>query len=146
MSLFNVPTVFLGRCPCIGTQPKQHERLFSLLMFCVWSAPCVPQNIQGTVPCNSDILTASWSAAPGASSYLVHIFGRDGYNSWITTPALSQNVSAQKCGTQYYISVMSRNEQCNSSASVPFSITTGRGAEKKAHDLPIRDLLCPMCI
>lgn len=103
---------------CLKTSEDDPFSLF-------FSDPCVPQNLEASVNCDSKVVSLSWDASNGTKMYMVSAEG--GYRSiGLTTNATTAYFSDFICGQNYSLTVTPQNQQCLGSASAPASIQTCR--------------------
>lgn len=74
--------------------------------------------------CGANSLLASWSASLGATSYTATVMGPHGFTKTCSSSNLTCYLSDLRCGTQYNITVTSKNDHCTSSATQT-AVSTG---------------------
>ncbi|XP_045905930.1 receptor-type tyrosine-protein phosphatase beta-like [Micropterus dolomieu] len=77
------------------------------------TAPCIPQNLQTSTNCNSDVLLSKWDLAEGAIGYTVEAFGNKGnYNcSSLSNSCVIEGI---QCGEFLTIYIKAFDDQCTS--------------------------------
>ncbi|XP_071200535.1 mucin-3B [Salvelinus alpinus] len=90
----------------------------------VQTVPCVPSSVHGVVDCASNTLQASWDATDGAHAYISTVTGPDSYTSTCSTANLTCFFTGLECAKEYSVSVVAKDDQCNSSVSVDVSVAT----------------------
>ncbi|XP_060750589.1 fibronectin type III domain-containing protein 7-like [Tachysurus vachellii] len=93
---------------CIG--PKSQSQI-------VKTAPCVPQNIQVILACQSTVLNVTWQQSGGATQYRAMVETSVGQIIYQVTDKLFFTVSNILCGMTYNVTVVAQNDKCNSSRS-----------------------------
>ncbi|XP_044055462.1 uncharacterized protein LOC122877670 [Siniperca chuatsi] len=77
------------------------------------TAPCIPQNLQTSADCNSDVLLSKWDLAEGALRYTVEAFGNKGnYNC--SSLSNSCAVEGIQCGEYLTIYITAFDDECAS--------------------------------
>ncbi|GAA6076390.1 uncharacterized protein LOC113651476 [Tachysurus ichikawai] len=93
---------------CIG--PKSQSQI-------VKTAPCVPQNIQVMLTCQSTVLNVTWQQSGEATQYRAMVETSVGQIIYQVTDKLFFTVSNILCGMTYNVTVVAQNDKCNSSRS-----------------------------
>ncbi|KAL2090270.1 hypothetical protein ACEWY4_014958 [Coilia grayii] len=83
----------------------------------VTSTPCVPQDIQTYVECESDLGSVSWSASDGADFYTAIAMGQDGHTHVCTTNSSTCSWDDLHCGEVYVVQVIANDIMCTSPPS-----------------------------
>ncbi|XP_055364580.1 uncharacterized protein LOC121202196 [Betta splendens] len=95
------------------------------------SAPCTPQNVAAVKDCSPDAITVTWDLSNGAIFYMVMARGSGGAVNSCNSMDLTCKVTGLQCGTNYTVTVIASNFNCNSSESK--SITTATAACPPSH-------------
>ncbi|XP_074491158.1 uncharacterized protein fndc7b [Sebastes fasciatus] len=79
------------------------------------TAPCIPQNLQTSADCNSDVLLSKWDLAEGAQHYTVEAFGNR-MNSYYNCTSMSNSCAIEgvHCGEQLTTYITAFDEECAS--------------------------------
>ena len=79
-------------------------------------APCIPQNLQTSSDCKSDVLLSKWDLAEGALRYTVEAFGNKGNNSHYNCSSLSNSCAMEgiHCGEYLTIYITAFDDECAS--------------------------------
>lgn len=87
-----------------------------LAFICLPPAPCIPQNVQTSANCNSDVLLSKWDLAEGALRYTVEAFGNRGNNSHYNCSSWSNSCAIEgiKCGEYLTIYITAFDDECSS--------------------------------
>ncbi|XP_058265731.1 uncharacterized protein LOC131365857 [Hemibagrus wyckioides] len=93
---------------CIG--PKSQSQI-------VKTAPCVPQNVQAILACQSTVLNVTWQQSGEATQYRAMVEASAGQVIYTVTDKLFFTVSNILCGVTYNVTVLAQNDKCNSSHS-----------------------------
>ncbi|XP_017343677.1 uncharacterized protein LOC108276481 [Ictalurus punctatus] len=93
---------------CIG--PKSQSQI-------VKTAPCVPQNIQVILACQSTVLNVTWQQSGEATLYRAVVQTSAGQAMFPVTDKPFFTVPNILCGLTYNVSVVAQNDKCNSSRS-----------------------------
>lgn len=96
-----------------------------LQFVCLFSAPCVPQNLLPITDCSSDSITLTWNMANGALFYAASVADSSGGIYTCSTADLNCKITGLRCGTTYNASMISSNYKCNSSVSTRITVETG---------------------
>lgn len=90
-------------------------------------APCIPQNLQTSADCSSDILHNTWDNAAGALRYVVEAYGNRGNNSYYncTTTSNSCAIAGLHCGEYLSIYITAFDDECASPRSLGPVAETG---------------------
>ncbi|XP_067454263.1 serine-rich adhesin for platelets [Thunnus thynnus] len=80
------------------------------------TAPCIPQNVQTSANCNSNVLLSKWDLAEGALRYTVEAFGNRGNNSRYNCTSLSNSCAIEgiQCGDYLTIYITAFDDECAS--------------------------------
>ncbi|KAM7387685.1 hypothetical protein PAMP_023907 [Pampus punctatissimus] len=80
------------------------------------TAPCIPQNVQTSANCDSDVLLSKWDLAEGALRYTVEAFGNRGNNSHYNCTSLSNSCAIEgvHCGEYLTIYITAFDDECAS--------------------------------
>ncbi|KAK0130659.1 Fibronectin type III domain-containing protein 7 [Merluccius polli] len=126
-----------GGCQLPGMHCGQHYNLTVTVLdghcdnvkydLALQSAPCRPTNVRTSLQqCPSTLATVTWEHASGAASYAAAAVtaGGDGADSCNATAATSCQLQQLLCGKTYNVSVVSRDEGCDSAESEPAHLTT----------------------
>ncbi|XP_066528003.1 fibronectin-like [Hoplias malabaricus] len=92
------------------TGPKSDVQLLK-------TAPCMPQNVQMVLGCQSTILNVTWQQTGEATNYQAMVQSSDGHITIYNTNKSSLAVPSIVCGLTYSVEVIAQNEICNSSLS-----------------------------
>lgn len=100
-------------------------------------APCIPQNLETSADCSSDVLLSKWDLAEGALRYTVEAFGNKGNNSHYNCSSMSNSCAIQgvHCGEHLTIYITAFDDDCASPRTLGPVAETG---EEK--------LLVPACL
>ncbi|CAB1419901.1 unnamed protein product [Pleuronectes platessa] len=88
------------------------------------AVPCVPQQVEAAVACESGGVAVSWEPSKGASSYTTVAQGSGGYESTCNSSVTTCLFSNLLCGLNYSISVSASDETCSSATSSDVQINT----------------------
>ncbi|XP_034439595.1 uncharacterized protein LOC117760582 [Hippoglossus hippoglossus] len=88
------------------------------------AVPCVPQQVEARVVCESGGVAVSWEPSKGASSYTTVAQGNGGYESTCNSSVTTCLFSDLLCGLNYSISVSASDETCSSARSSDVEINT----------------------
>ncbi|KAM9385761.1 uncharacterized protein fndc7b [Pholidichthys leucotaenia] len=92
----------------------------------VYSAPCLPRNIEGHLDCVSNGVWVRWDNSDGAASYFVMAQAANGHNSSCTSSSSHCKVHDLECGTVYTFQVTAINKDCrNNGNTTTFELETG---------------------
>ncbi|KAM3619311.1 uncharacterized protein V6R79_006036 [Siganus canaliculatus] len=82
----------------------------------VRTAPCIPQNLQTSADCSSDVLLSKWDLAEGALRYTVEAYGNTGNNSYYNCTSLSNSCAIQgvHCGEYLTVYITAFDDECSS--------------------------------
>ena len=88
--------------------------------------PCVPEQLEGNVDCESGEVAVSWERSFGATSYTAMVEGGAGY-----APVCDSNSTVcvfrdLLCGVSYSISVSASDGTCSSPYSSTIQLDTGK--------------------
>ncbi|XP_043942820.1 uncharacterized protein LOC122814297 [Protopterus annectens] len=82
------------------------------------TVPCVPENLQATIDCQSNVATVSWNESQGADFYSVMAMGADGHIIFCSATNTSCKMTDLRCGQPYNMTVTATGLPCNSSQSM----------------------------
>nr|XP_046247875.1 uncharacterized protein LOC124060678 [Scatophagus argus] len=88
------------------------------------AVPCVPQQVEAQVVCESGAVAVSWEPSKGASSYTTIAQGNGGYASTCSSNETTCLFSDLLCGLNYSISVSASDEKCSSAGSFAVELST----------------------
>ncbi|CAJ1061142.1 uncharacterized protein LOC117806306 [Xyrichtys novacula] len=88
------------------------------------AVPCVPQQVESRVVCESGAVAVSWEPSKGATSYTTVALGNGGYTSSYNTTGTTYLFTDLLCGHNYTITVSASDEACSSAESYPEEINT----------------------
>ena len=94
--------------------------------FCACAVPCVPQQVEAWLNCESGTVAVSWEPSKGASSYTTIAQGNGGYESTCNSSTTTCMFDDLLCGLNYSITVSASDDTCSSAKSSPLVINTGR--------------------
>lgn len=87
--------------------------------------PCQPTGLTVSGSCQNETVVLDWSAAKGASVYVVTAEGDLGFMTSFQTN--DTTVEAElPCGQIYSFTVMAQDDRCDSAVSLPEEFKTGR--------------------
>ncbi|XP_061540147.1 fibronectin type III domain-containing protein 7-like [Phycodurus eques] len=79
------------------------------------TAPCIPQNLQTSADCNSNLLVSKWDLAEGALRYTVEAFGNKGHSHYnCSTHSDSCVIESIPCGEYLTIFITAFDDECAS--------------------------------
>ncbi|XP_061884565.1 uncharacterized protein LOC133635404 [Entelurus aequoreus] len=86
--------------------------------------PCKPTDLRAEGSCDNDTFAVHWSAAKGATGYVVTVTGDLGY---VTTFQTNETMTegALPCGQLFTFTVKAQDDRCDSSVSQPAVLKTG---------------------
>lgn len=85
------------------------------MILCLPPAPCIPQNVQTSADCNSNILLSKWDLAEGALRYTVEAFGNKGSSHYnCSTLSNSCAIEGVHCGEFLTIYITAFDDECAS--------------------------------
>uniref|UniRef100_A0A8P4G5R4 Fibronectin type-III domain-containing protein n=1 Tax=Dicentrarchus labrax TaxID=13489 RepID=A0A8P4G5R4_DICLA len=88
------------------------------------AVPCVPQQVEAQVVCESGAVAVSWEPSKGALSYTTVAQGNGGYASTCNSSDTTCQFDDLLCGLNYSITVSALNEQCSSAESSAVELNT----------------------
>lgn len=95
----------------------------------VWSlfftAPCIPQGVNGTVDCVTNSAWVSWDVDNSTDTYTVLAVGDNGQNSTCISSNSVCHVPDLGCGRRFTFQVTASNGACVSPPSKSFKLETG---------------------
>lgn len=91
-----------------------------------FAVPCVPQQVNARVVCESGDVAVSWEPSKGASSYTTVARGNAGYASTCNGSETTSLLKDLLCGHNYSITVSASDETCSSAGSFAVELNTGR--------------------
>ncbi|XP_053718297.1 uncharacterized protein LOC128757216 [Synchiropus splendidus] len=79
------------------------------------TAPCIPQNLQTSADCNSNVLVSKWDLAEGALRYTVEAFGNRGHSHY-NCSSLSNSCAMEgvQCGDFLTVYITAHDDECSS--------------------------------
>lgn len=89
------------------------------------SAPCVPQNVQTILECQSTVLNVTWQQRGQAHHYHTSVRSSDGQVMGCDSNATFCQVPRILCGLTYSVTVTAYSQSCNSSQSSVQHVTSG---------------------
>lgn len=90
------------------------------------AVPCVPQQVEAQVVCESGAVAVSWEPSKGASSYTTVAQGNGGYASTCNSSETTCLFDDLLCGLNYSVTVHASDETCSSAGSSPLEVNTGK--------------------
>lgn len=93
---------------------------------CVFAVPCVPQQVEAEVVCESGAVAVSWEPSRGALSYTTVAQGNGGYESSCNSTDTTCLFSDLLCGLNYSITVRALDDTCDSAESSAVETNKGR--------------------
>ncbi|XP_034002007.1 fibronectin type III domain-containing protein 7-like [Trematomus bernacchii] len=90
------------------------------------AVPCVPQQVEAWLNCESGTVAVSWEPSKGASSYTTIAQGNGGYESTCNSSTTTCMFDDLLCGLNYSITVSASDDTCSSAKSSPLVINTVR--------------------
>ncbi|XP_054458914.1 fibronectin-like [Anoplopoma fimbria] len=88
------------------------------------AVPCVPQQVEARVVCESGAVAVSWESSKGASSYTTVAKGNGGYASMCNSNVTTCLFNDLLCGLNYSITVRASDETCSSARSSAVELNT----------------------
>ncbi|XP_064190128.1 uncharacterized protein LOC135254105 [Anguilla rostrata] len=88
------------------------------------AVPCVPQQVEASVDCESAVVSVSWERSFGATSYAVVAQGNGGYASTCNTSDTVCQFPDLLCGTPYSVTVSAADDVCSSERSAAVHVNT----------------------
>ncbi|XP_078524471.1 uncharacterized protein LOC144797641 [Lissotriton helveticus] len=88
------------------------------------TAPCIPQNVEAQIECETNLAHVSWDPAAGAESYVSNVTGPNGESYSCSTLDTNCEIPALQCGQIYNFTVTAVSETCSQSTSDPVSLQT----------------------
>ncbi|XP_069497964.1 serine-rich adhesin for platelets-like [Ambystoma mexicanum] len=88
------------------------------------TAPCIPQNVEAAVDCETSIVRVSWEPALGALSYVSNVTGPYGESASCSSVGTSCEIDGLQCGQIYNFTVTAIGETCSLSPSIAVSLQT----------------------
>ncbi|XP_069008974.1 fibronectin type III domain-containing protein 7-like [Embiotoca jacksoni] len=95
------------------------------------AVPCVPQQVEARVVCESDAVAVSWEPSKGALFYETVAQGNNGYISTCKSIETTCLLVHMLCGLNYSITVSASDDNCVSAQSSPVEIDTVPCAPQK---------------
>lgn len=82
----------------------------------LFPAPCIPQNLQTSSDCSSDVLLSKWDLAEGALRYTVEAYGNKGHSSRYNCSSMSNSCAIEgvHCGDFLTIYITAFDNECAS--------------------------------
>uniref|UniRef100_A0A672I5S4 Fibronectin type-III domain-containing protein n=1 Tax=Salarias fasciatus TaxID=181472 RepID=A0A672I5S4_SALFA len=96
------------------------------------AVPCVPQQVEARVVCQSGAVAVSWEPSKGASSYTAVAQGSGGYESVCNSNQTTCLFSDLMCGHNYTITVSGLDDACSSAESDAVDIIPCKPTSVKA--------------
>lgn len=93
-------------------------------------APCIPQNLQTSADCSSDVLLSKWDLAEGALRYTVEAYGNKGDRTHYNCSTVSNSCAIQgvHCGDVLTIYITAYDNECSSPRTLQPVAETGEKA------------------
>lgn len=91
---------------------------------CVFPVPCVAQNVDANLDCESGSVTVSWEPSLGAIVYDVFAQGNAGYASTCNSTETTCTFQDLLCGLTYSITVSASDDTCISGSSSAVEISS----------------------
>ncbi|TKS74220.1 Fibronectin type III domain-containing protein 7 [Collichthys lucidus] len=91
------------------------------------AVPCVPQQVEARVVCESGVVAVSWEPSKGATSYTTVAQGNGGYASACNSSQTTCDFDDLLCGLSYSVTVSASDETCSSAESSAVDINTEDG-------------------
>ncbi|KAI3368520.1 hypothetical protein L3Q82_025527 [Scortum barcoo] len=88
------------------------------------AVPCVPQQVEARVVCESGAVAVSWEPSKGASSYTAVAQGNGGYESMCDSSQTTCLFSDLLCSLNYSITVSASDNMCSSARSSAVELST----------------------
>ncbi|XP_017573413.2 uncharacterized protein LOC108439482 [Pygocentrus nattereri] len=110
---------------CIGPKSEVHT---------LKTAPCVPQNVQTILGCQSTMLNVTWQQRGEASHYQAIVQSSDTHVTTCDTNKTSCVLPNILCGLTYNVAVVAQNEKCH---SIPSSVQHAISAPCPPHDISV---------
>ncbi|XP_071342815.1 uncharacterized protein [Trachinotus anak] len=88
------------------------------------AVPCVPQQVEARVVCESGAVAVSWEPSKGATSYTTVAQGNSGYASMCNSSDTTCLFGDLLCGLNYSITVSASDGMCRSAGSSAVEINT----------------------
>ncbi|XP_059196342.1 uncharacterized protein LOC131977156 [Centropristis striata] len=88
------------------------------------AVPCVPQQVEARVICESGVVAVSWESSKGASSYTTVAQGNGGYMSECNSNETTCLFDDLLCGHNYSITVSASDGTCSSAESSAEELST----------------------
>lgn len=89
------------------------------------AVPCVPQQVEAQVVCDSGAVAVSWEPSKGASFYTAVAQGNGGYASSCNSSETTCLFDDLLCGLNYSVTVRASDETCSSARSPAADLNTG---------------------
>ncbi|XP_068096197.1 mucin-3B-like [Hyperolius riggenbachi] len=86
------------------------------------TVPCIAQNINYTLTCQTNSLNVSWGASSGATAYSTTAVGTQGQTITSASQEPSCLLTGLQCGNVYNLTVLSLNNECKSNQSAALQI------------------------
>ncbi|KAM8884839.1 fibronectin type III domain-containing protein 7 [Synchiropus picturatus] len=90
----------------------------------IHTVPCVPQQVEAQVDCESGALAVSWEPSRGAWQYTAVAQGNGGYASTCNSSQTSCLFSDLLCGLNYTITVNAADGSCSTTGSSALAVTS----------------------
>uniref|UniRef100_A0A674C2S3 Fibronectin type-III domain-containing protein n=3 Tax=Salmo trutta TaxID=8032 RepID=A0A674C2S3_SALTR len=88
------------------------------------TVPCVPEQLEANMDCDSGSVSVSWEPSNGATSYTAVAQGNGGYASSCNSSDTSCQFPELLCGLSYSITVQASDDVCNSADSSAVQLNT----------------------
>ncbi|TMS20668.1 Fibronectin type III domain-containing protein 7 [Larimichthys crocea] len=88
------------------------------------AVPCVPQQVEARVVCESGVVAVSWEPSKGATSYTTVAQGNGGYASTCNSSQTTCDFDDLLCGLSYSVTVSASDGTCSSAESSAVEINT----------------------
>uniref|UniRef100_A0A4W5K701 Fibronectin type-III domain-containing protein n=1 Tax=Hucho hucho TaxID=62062 RepID=A0A4W5K701_9TELE len=88
------------------------------------TVPCVPEQLEANMDCDSGSVSVSWESSNGATSYTAVAQGNGGYTSSCNSSDTSCQFPELLCGLSYSITVQASDHVCNSADSSAVQLNT----------------------
>lgn len=105
----------------------------------LFPAPCIPQNLQTSADCSSDVLLSKWDLAEGALRYTVEAYGNKGHSSRYNCSSMSNSCAIEgvHCGDFLTIYITAFDNECASPRTLgPVAETGDKSTSKLLPNYP----------
>nr|XP_015211037.1 PREDICTED: uncharacterized protein LOC102685057 [Lepisosteus oculatus] len=103
---------------------SQHCNISESAITEIQSVPCIPENVDGSVDCETGAVSMSWEHSEGAVSYTAVALGSGGYSAQCYTSGTTCQFTDLLCGLSYSLSVTASHDTCSSSESHTVTLST----------------------